>query len=51
MSLADYTTFKTGGAAEYFVSVTTPEELKAAVDFAVAAPYPGPEEAEQDVYA
>jgi acetoin:2,6-dichlorophenolindophenol oxidoreductase subunit alpha len=26
-------------------------EMKAAVDFAVAAPYPGPEEAEQDVYA
>jgi pyruvate dehydrogenase E1 component alpha subunit len=26
-------------------------EMKAAVEFAVAAPYPGPEEAEQDVYA
>jgi pyruvate dehydrogenase E1 component alpha subunit len=26
-------------------------EMKAAVEFALAAPYPGPEEAEQDVYA
>ncbi len=26
-------------------------EMKTAVEFAVAAPYPGPEEAEQDVYA
>lgn len=40
VSLADYTTFKTGGAAEYFVSVTTPEELKAAVDFARAKQLP-----------
>ncbi|HUK31166.1 MAG TPA: thiamine pyrophosphate-dependent enzyme, partial [Candidatus Acidoferrum sp.] len=26
-------------------------EMKAAVEFAIAAPYPSPEEAEQDVYA
>ena len=26
-------------------------EMQSAVDFAVAAPYPNPEEAEQDVYA
>jgi TPP-dependent pyruvate/acetoin dehydrogenase alpha subunit len=26
-------------------------EMQVAVDFAVAAPYPNPDEAEQDVYA
>jgi TPP-dependent pyruvate/acetoin dehydrogenase alpha subunit len=26
-------------------------EMQSAVDFAIAAPYPKPEEAEQDVYA
>jgi len=27
------------------------EEMKAAVEFAIAAPYPGVEEVDQDVYA
>jgi TPP-dependent pyruvate/acetoin dehydrogenase alpha subunit len=38
-------------AALECVQAEVKSEMKAAVDFAVAAPYPGPEEAEQDVYA
>jgi UDP-N-acetylmuramate dehydrogenase len=40
VSLALYTTFKTGGVARYFVPVTTPDELRAAVDFAHAKQLP-----------
>ncbi len=36
VSLAAYTTFKTGGPARYFVTVTTVDELKAAVVWARA---------------
>jgi UDP-N-acetylmuramate dehydrogenase len=38
--LAEHTTFKTGGLARYFCTVTTPSELKAAVDFAHAKRLP-----------
>ncbi len=38
--LTDYTTFKTGGLARYFCTVTTVAELKAAVDFAHAKQLP-----------
>jgi acetoin:2,6-dichlorophenolindophenol oxidoreductase subunit alpha len=41
----------TDAAALDRIQVEVRTEMKAAVEFALAAPYPGPEEAEQDVYA
>jgi len=40
VSLALYTTFKAGGVARYFIPVTTPDELRAAVDFATTKQLP-----------
>ncbi len=40
VSLARFTTFKTGGPARYFISVETPAELGAAVAFAEAKQLP-----------
>jgi pyruvate dehydrogenase E1 component alpha subunit len=41
----------TGAAALARIESEVRAEMQAAVDFAIAAPYPKPEEAEQDVYA
>ena len=41
----------TDAAALDCIQAEVRTEMKAAVEFALAAPYPGPEEAEQDVYA